>query len=46
MNKQIKKTPLSHFHLIKKATMDDLNIIKSEGVWLQNCIMYAMSRIN
>lgn len=19
---------------------------KSEGVWLQNCIMYAMSRIN
>lgn len=33
MNKQIKKTPLSHFHLIKKATMDDFKDISE---WLKD----------
>lgn len=32
MNKQIKKIPLSHFHLIKKATMDDFREISE---WLK-----------
>ena len=33
MNKQIKKTPLSHFHLIKKATIDDFKDISE---WLKD----------
>ena len=33
MNKQIKKTPLSHFHFIKKATMDDFKDISE---WLKD----------
>lgn len=35
MNKQIKKTPLSHFHLIKKATIDDFKDISE---WLKDAL--------